>query len=312
MADDVYGTIKKLTADDLAKFRTLRPKKDGPPAEATNQPAPRQTTAEAAQAREAALQARIAAALAPAPPDNAPMAVVPATRQAAGPAPKTMIPGAERLAVLAALAAKPLAAKPAERPKPQPAGPSARPLAEVIELCPLSDEAKPLLREGLTLLPYLHQLMGNKLYPDAIHLVAYAVPVREGISWACGCARSVAGTEPPAEVEAALQATEKWTAEPGEEKRRAALPAAEAAGFGTPAGCVALAAFCSGGSLSPAEFPPVLPPADVAPQTIANAVLLAGVTGEAEKTPDRYSQFLTEGTKLVAGLNPARDGGKSA
>ena len=48
-----------------------------------------------------------------------------------------------------------------------------------------------------------------------------------------------------------LAAAEAWVADPTEENRRAALPAAEAAGYGTAAGCAAASAFRSGGSLGP-------------------------------------------------------------
>ena len=60
----------------------------------------------------------------------------------------------------------------------------------------------------------------------------------------------------------ALDATEKWIAQPTDDNRRAAMDAGEKAHFSTPAGCAGLAAFFSGGSLAPPEAPPC-PPAGV-------------------------------------------------
>src|SRR5207302_301373 len=118
---------------------------------------------------------------------------------------------------------------------------------EVCKRIAPGEAAKGLLREGLNARQYLDLLTENGLLPDAVRFLAQVAPKREAVWWACRCARSVAGAEPPAQAAAALKAAEKWAADPSEDNRRAAQAAAEAAGAETPAGCAALAAFWSGG-----------------------------------------------------------------
>ncbi len=173
---------------------------------------------------------------------------------------------------------------------------------EVCQHFPLSDEAKPLLRDGLTPAQYLGALMEKQLHLDAIRLLAHALPKREAVWWACVCARSVLGNGPP-EVTAALQAAEKWVADPSEENRRASQRAAEAAGMGNPAGCAAMACFWSSGSLAPPNVPAVPPAEHLTGHGVAGSVLLAAVASEPAKAPERYKQFLAWGQEVGDGVH---------
>jgi hypothetical protein len=126
-----------------------------------------------------------------------------------------------------------------------------RTAAEIGKLFPLGDEAKKLLRDGMTPRQYLDVLLEKQQFVDAVRFLAHVLPKREAVWWACLCARSAAGSGAPAPQTAALQAAERWVADPSEANRRAAQDAAEAAELGTPAGCAAMAAFWSGGSMAP-------------------------------------------------------------
>jgi hypothetical protein len=179
---------------------------------------------------------------------------------------------------------------------------SARTAAEVGKHFPLGDEARKLLREGMTPRQYLDELLEKRQYEDALRFLAHALPKREAVWWACLCARRVAGAQPPPAVATALQAAERWVADPSEDNRRAALPAAEAAALATPAGCAAAAAFWSGGSLGPANVP-VIPPGEyLTAQGVAGAVLLAAVLTEPEKAPEKQRQFLAQGVEVANGV----------
>src|SRR4051794_38440831 len=131
--------------------------------------------------------------------------------------------------------------------------------AEVCARFPVGEAARGLLRDGMTTKQFLDLLIEKEEFPDATRLLAHALPKREGVWWACLCTRMVAGKEPPEPIVVALDAAEAWVADPSEENRRAAQAAAEAAGYGTPAGCAAVAAFWSGGGLRPPHRP-ALPP----------------------------------------------------
>ena len=107
---------------------------------------------------------------------------------------------------------------------------------------------------------FLDALIGKQHFLDAVRFLAHALPKREAVWWACVCARQVADGKEPAPVKAALAAAEKWVADPSEDNRATAMPAARRPSWATPAGCAAMAAFWSGGSLAPPKAP-VVPPA---------------------------------------------------
>ncbi|HTL94052.1 MAG TPA: hypothetical protein VL157_00810 [Gemmatimonadaceae bacterium] len=176
---------------------------------------------------------------------------------------------------------------------------AARTMAEFIDLAGLGDDAKAALAPAHGPRQYVQALLDQKLYPDAVRFLAHALPKREGIWWAWVCARR-ASSDAPAPLEmTALDATEKWITQPTDENRRAAMRAAEAAGLATPAGCTALAAFVSGGSLGPANTPPVPPGEFLTAKAITGAVVSAAVGGDAAKAPERYQGFIAQGLDVV-------------
>jgi hypothetical protein len=178
---------------------------------------------------------------------------------------------------------------------------SAKTAAEVCRHFTLGEEAWKLLRPELSPRQYLDLLTGRQQVTDAVRFLAHALPKREAVWWACLCARQVSGGGPPAKEAAALQAAEKWAADPSEDNRRAALPAAEAAELATPAGCAAMAAFWSGGSLAPPSAPAVPPGEHLTAHGVAGAVLLAAVRREPEKAAEKYRKFLALGVEVASG-----------
>jgi hypothetical protein len=184
---------------------------------------------------------------------------------------------------------------------PAPAHHLATKAADVCRHLSLEEPARQLLREDFTVLQYLSALIENERYPDATGFLAHALPKREAVWWACRCAREGHGPEPSAPTAAALQASEKWAAEPNEDNRRATLAAAEAAGLKTPAAFVGLAAFWSGGSLAPAHVPSVPPEELLTARTVATAVLVASVLTEPEKATEKLHRFLGQGIAIANG-----------
>lgn len=169
------------------------------------------------------------------------------------------------------------------------------------ELCKaagLGDPARTLLREGMGPKEYLAVLIEQGLSAEAVRFLAHSLPKRESVWWAWVSARRSAGANPPALVQTCLSATERWIAQPTDEHRRAALKAAEAAAFKTAAGCAGLAAFLTGGSLAPAELPPVPPDPNASGKAVAGAVILAAVA-EPASAEERFREFLTNGLNVV-------------
>lgn len=163
----------------------------------------------------------------------------------------------------------------------------------------LGEQAMALLRPNLHPLEFLALLMENALYPDAVRFIAHALPRREAVWWAWVCARRAAGENPRPKIKAALDATERWIAQPTDDNRRSAMGAAEKAELGTAAGCAGLAAFFSGGSLAPPDAPAVPPGEFLAAKAVSGAVIFAAVAKEPERAPEQFRSFVAQGVEVT-------------
>ena len=175
--------------------------------------------------------------------------------------------------------------------------------SEVCARFHLGAEAQPLLKSTHTPAQFLDVLVEKQQYLDAVKLLAHGLPKREAVWWACGCVKAAPEASAAPGAAAALKTTERWVADPTEENRQAAMPAAEAAPVGTPAGCVALAAFFSGGSLGPPNVPAIPPAETLTGDAVAGAVMMAVVVKEPEKAPDKYRAFVSRGIEIANGKN---------
>lgn len=137
-------------------------------------------------------------------------------------------------------------------------------------------------------------LAAAEAYPEAVKFLAFALPKREALWWACGCVRAAVGDSP------ALAATEKYVQTPTDANRRDAMTAGEVLGFDHPAGAVAAAAFFSGGSVTPLGSPPVPPADNLTPILAGTAVVLAAAGPEAAA---RFRDYLTRGGRVADGAD---------
>ena len=172
--------------------------------------------------------------------------------------------------------------------------------AELAAAAELGDAALGLLTPQATHRAFVQQMIDGGHHTDAIRFLAHAIPSREGVWWAWVTAKRSAGAEPPPPVKAALDATERWIAQPTEENRRAAMTQGEALGFGEPAGCAALAAFFSGPTLAPAHIEqPVPPPEFATAKAIVGAIMLASIAPEPKQAPENYLAAIQQGLEVV-------------
>jgi hypothetical protein len=173
--------------------------------------------------------------------------------------------------------------------------------AEVCQQSGAGDQARALLQDGMTPRQFLDALISQGSHADAVVFLAHALPKREAVWWACLCAEQILGSEPPPAAAAALKAARAWVIDPKDESRRPALPAAEAADLGTPAGCAALAAYFSGGSLAPPDLPAVPPGEHLTGKMVASSLALAAVIKQPEKSAEKYAAFLKIGLEMAEG-----------
>jgi hypothetical protein len=162
----------------------------------------------------------------------------------------------------------------------------------------LTDEARSSLTEGEMVPDYLEKLIANRNYVDATQVLAKLMPAREGVWWAAHCVTTFLGSAPdPREVQA-LRAAEQWVTDMTEASRAKCYEAAQAVRLGSPANCVAMAAFVCGPSLAP-QGEEVVPPApDLPAKLVAGTVMAASQAATPELSAAQLATFLEQGKLL--------------
>jgi hypothetical protein len=156
--------------------------------------------------------------------------------------------------------------------------------------------------EGCATVPAaLAALEAGGFQAEAARLIAYALPKREAVWWACMCALHTAPPDLPEPDRAAREAAELWVRQPTDPIRRAAMACAHATAFGTPEAWAAVAAFWSGDSMAPEGQPAVPPAPHLTGTAIAGAVALSAVRGDVSRRSARLQRFLESGRNIAAG-----------
>jgi hypothetical protein len=176
--------------------------------------------------------------------------------------------------------------------------PSCRTLAELVDVLPLSRQAKPLVSGAATAGEYLARLGEHQLDVDAIRVLAYALPIRKSVWWGVLCAwHGMSETSEP-EQDLALQAAVRWCVEPTDERRRAAEAIARARVLENAVDCCVRAASLAGHSAGPDD--PFLPrDAPGAARMVVAAAFLA-FAQRAERDPKLTYRRIARMGLLVA------------
>lgn len=167
----------------------------------------------------------------------------------------------------------------------------------------LTPAGSAMLTPEATIAGLLAGFVEQGFHSDALRLLARALPKREAVWWACLCARDTLPADAPSAVVEALAAAEAWVYNPVEDNRRAAMARAEAAGFETPSSWAAVAAFWSGGSLSPPSNPVVPPGEGLTAAAVSGALLLAAVQPGPQHADTNYRRFIEYGVDIAKGGN---------
>ncbi|MEP6690686.1 MAG: hypothetical protein ABJD07_05980 [Gemmatimonadaceae bacterium] len=183
-----------------------------------------------------------------------------------------------------------------------PVTPRAITVAQLCDLAEVSDDAKGALRPEHAPQDLVAALVAGELFADAVRVMAHALPKREGVWWAWMCARRAASSPGAAEADA-LAATERWIAQPTEPNRRAAFDASQSATLETAAGCAALAAFLTSGSVAPPNVAAVPPPAFASAKAIAGGVTIAAVKTDPEHAPEKFRAFIQQSLDVAQRIN---------
>jgi len=136
---------------------------------------------------------------------------------------------------------------------------------------------------------------------EATRLIAYALPHREAVWWACMCARHTTPPDLPEADRAALETAEEWVRKQSDETRRAAMEHAQRSNFASPEAWTGVAAFWSGDSMAPLGQHKVPPAPHLAGTAVAGAVHLASVRADPARAPKRLAAFIESARAIAAG-----------
>jgi hypothetical protein len=142
------------------------------------------------------------------------------------------------------------------------------------------------------------------LLPDARRILAQALTRRQALWWGAVCTWEALRPDPTPAADAALEAVVRFVQQPDEDQRRACWDKARAVGWATLPGTLAMAAFCSTGSLSLPGQPDVPPGPGITGRLVGAAVYLAAVQREPEHYRARLKQFLYLGREIAAVPTP--------
>lgn len=122
------------------------------------------------------------------------------------------------------------------------------------------------------------RLVGNGDLASALEFMAHSMSRYDCVAWA---ARSAIATNIVDRTDPLVVTVLQWIDNPDDPLRRAAGEAADAVSKDSPAKLLCMAVWFSGGSITPEEFAPVLPPADACAR-LAAASLLSGAHSQPE------------------------------
>jgi hypothetical protein len=178
----------------------------------------------------------------------------------------------------------------------------AMPIPHLEEFCQqigIGKAGRKLLDASLTPWGFFGRLLANEKFPDAIRFLAHTLPKREAVWWGCLCLRMVAGPNLGPKQTQAFQSAVRWVLDPNQANCQAAEAAGRAAGFATPAGCLAMSVFWTGKSLTPPNQPAVPPDPLLTANTLTGVILMAATEGEPGNTPKNQRQFLSMGISVA-------------
>ena len=130
--------------------------------------------------------------------------------------------------------------------------------------------------------------------------MAHTLPQREAVWWACMCVSHTAPADLPAADRAAREAAEDWVRQQTDKSRRLAWERAQAGGCQSPEAWAAVAAFWSGGSMSP-EGQPDVPPARICAAGGGRGGGARRGARRPVRRDDRLRRFLESGRNIAAG-----------
>jgi hypothetical protein len=174
-------------------------------------------------------------------------------------------------------------------------------LEDILPHCKMSPEAKALIEGVPDAQGAIDLLTKGGYLLEATRLYAQALPNRESVWWGCMCAFHTAPEDLDEMARKPRDLAEAWVRSQKDDVRRAAMAAAKAIDMKGPEAWCGSAAFHSGDSISPVDFPPNRPAPHLSGVVVAAAVLLASLRGDPSRQQARLARFLESAQDISGG-----------
>lgn len=173
------------------------------------------------------------------------------------------------------------------------------PVLDIAKLAKLSAAGQEICAGESQVDAALKRLEAAGLIADAVAFLAHALPKREVVWWGLLCLWDVRRPKVAAFEETIYRALVRWLRQPTEEHRRQVSAAGKAAGMTSLAGHLARAAFVSGGSMTRADLPKVLPPPHSTALIVRKILKAAAAKANPRNPEERLTTFLRVGLEIA-------------
>ncbi len=164
-------------------------------------------------------------------------------------------------------------------------------IASIIGRYQLTEEALAILSAKMLPKQAIEALVGEKLYNDTIQFIAHALPMIDGIYWACE-ALALRKNEWDETQLHCINSANSWLQQPNETNRIRANQLADRVGLEVAPAWVAKAVYWSGtGSIVSPELPAVMPPNFLYGHAIAAAISISAAVPEWQENDMGYEEF---------------------
>lgn len=174
---------------------------------------------------------------------------------------------------------------------------------DIIDANDLDPASVELLNAEMRPESYIGELSTAKKWPDAVKVMARALPPREAVWWACVCARQMKELSSDASQISSLEAAENWVRKPTDENRREAFRLTQESASQSAGSLSALAAAFNEGKLPAPDNQNFNLESSVFPQIIGAVVILAASEKQGEHFNEQLQCFLASGKDIACGGN---------
>jgi hypothetical protein len=167
----------------------------------------------------------------------------------------------------------------------------------------LTDEGNSLVSQDQSVAQLVEVLTRNAHHADALRVLSRALGTQAAVLWSSRCVEEVLSGKLTDQETGAIQAAQRWAAEPSPENTAIACESAGRLNNEGPAAMLALAAFWGAGSLTPPGQPVVPVDPQLPDQAISGALTLAAVSEPAADAPKRFESFIRSGQSFAESLS---------